>query len=580
MVVAQIISSIQSALQKLRLPVSTIELEHPADSRFGDYSTNIALKTRNLPDAVDDKQRNPRAIAEHIVSELTKDTDLKKIVSKIEIAGPGFINLWLSSEYLLETLAHITKEQNAYGTSAQNKGKKVIVEYSSPNIAKPFTVGHLRSTIIGDAIANILQATGWTVYRDNHVGDWGTQFGKQIYAIKEWGNEREIDNSPRPVRMLVDLYIKFHAEAEGHPELEDRAREWFKKLEEGDKEARRIWQKCIDWSWKEFSTIYQQLGVVFTENNGRGYGESFFQNKMGPVVQELEEKSLLTESEGARLVFFPNEQFPPLMILKKDGATLYATRDLATDKFRIKTYGKDIMIVNEVGAEQSMYFKQLFRLEEMLGWFELQHRVHVSHGMYRFKDQKMSTRKGNVIWLTDVLAEAEKRAAALSKDDEMSPEGNAHVVSIGAIKWNDLKRTPEQDIIFDWDTMLTMEGNSGPYMQYTYARCQSVLINAGSVSVAADKPDIGSVGGEELTLLRTLYKYPDMVARAGEMFSPNIIANYLYELAQTYNTFYQKVPIIKSSDKEKQLRLAITAATAQIIKNGLNLLGIGVLEKM
>jgi arginyl-tRNA synthetase len=399
--------------------------------------------------------------------------------------------------------------------------------------------------------------------------------------------ELAIEKSKNPLRELVSLYVIFHEEAEKNPELEDRAREWFKKLEEGDSQARRLWKKCVEWSLKEFQKIYDQLGIKFTENNGIGYGESFFDDKMGGVIKELEEKKLLKESEGAKLVFFEKDKYPPLMILKKDGATLYATRDLATDRFRLNKYGKDVVIINEVGIEQSLYFKQIFEIEKMLGWVKNEQRIHVKHGHYRFKDEKMSTRKGNVIWLEEVLDEAKRRAEKLSSEEARN---TAKDVAIGAIKWNDLKRSSNLDIIFDWDEILNMEGNSGPYLQYTFARTQSVLSKAhvilsetkdltiaGDSSLAAQNDNTI----EEVSLLRAIHRFPEVIEEAAKSFSPNLLCNYLFDLAQKFNLFYQKHKILQSRiQSQKEFRLQLTQAVGQVIKNGLYLLGIKAPERM
>jgi arginyl-tRNA synthetase len=547
-------------------------VEEPENESFGDYSSNVALVASKI------LKKNPFDLA----LELAKKINIAKLpeISKIEAVKPGFINFHLSEKYLFSQLEKIFEEKEKFGSKNKDLNKKVVVEYSSPNIAKPFTVGHLRSTIIGDAIANLLETNGWEVYRDNHVGDWGTQFGKQIYAIKTWGDEKKIEQSENPVKKLVELYVKFHEEAEINPELEEKAREWFKKLEDGDQEARRIWKKCIDWSWREFKKIYAELGIEFTENDGLGYGESFFEDKIKTIIEELRAKKLLKKSEDAELVFYPKDKLPPLMILKKDGATLYSTRDLATDKFRLEKYGKDILIINEVGNEQSLYFRQLFELEKMLGWIKDGQRIHIKHGLYRFKDAKMSTRKGNTIWLEDVLKEARERALSLSseKDTEI-----AQKVAIGAIKWNDLKRTPEQDIVFDWDEILNMQGDSGPYIQYAYVRTQSVLtkLKIKNEKLKIDcKLEIGNLKlqQEEMSLLRVLNKFPEIVNRAAEKFAPNILCNYLFDLAQKFNLFYQKHKIIGSESED--FRLKLTQGVGQIIKTGLNLLGIQAPEKM
>ncbi|HVF69294.1 MAG TPA: arginine--tRNA ligase [Xanthomonadales bacterium] len=604
----QLVEEISKVTKSLGLDIEP-KVEYPADSKHGDYSTNVALV------AAKQLKRNPIELGEEIVEELRSKNQELRIFEKIEVVKPGFINFWITQEFLVQ------KAQNSTEISKIGKGKKVIVEYSSPNIAKPFTIGHLRSTIIGDAIANLLETTGHEVYRDSHVGDWGTQFGKQIYAIKEWGNEEEISKSDRPVKLLVELYVRFHQEAEKNPELEDKARAWFKKLENRDAEAKELWKKCIDWSWKEFDAIYDELGVPSQqgaefENNGRGYGESFFEDKMDVIIEELEKKGLLKiGKEGAKIVEFDEAtKLPPLMILKKDGATLYATRDLATDKFRLEKYGSDILVINEVGVEQSLYFQQLYELEHMLGWYKKDQRVNVKHGLIRFKDGKMSTRKGNTIWLEDVLDEAESRAFRLMKREFPDTDGAfgtedikinkksesakehkmntgeifkiSKQVGIGAIKWNDLKRDAKQDIMFDWDDVLNMQGNSGPYLQYVYARTQSLLAKSEGKDLRLNLP-AGEAGikdlrlePEERDLLRLLSKSDEVIVEAAERLSPHIVANYLFELAQAFNLFYQRHLILKAEEDTRDFRLSLTNSTGETIKKGLYLLGIEAPSKM
>lgn len=602
--------AIQEALAELRIQTDQeltsqkleIAIEYPADKSHGDFASNIALvlfgKLKGQPGFT---ANSPREFAGQIADKLKA----KKVdeLSKIEIAGPGFINFTLSDAFLLSKMGLLIKNRGDVLEKLGN-GRKIVAEYSSPNIAKPFTVGHLRSTIIGDALANIFTAMGYEVFRDNHLGDWGTQFGKQIYAIKTWGSESEIENSENPVKELVKLYVKFHEEAEKNPQIEDEGRAWFTKLETGDQEARRLWEKCITWSWKEFEKIYKLLNVTFTENNGRGYGESFFEDKMTAVVDELQQKGFLQESKGAWLVFFPEDKYPPLMILKNDGSTLYATRDLATDKFRRDKYGSDITIFNEVGAEQSLYFQQLFEIEQMLGWYKPDQRVHVGHGLIRFKDKKMSTRKGNVIWLEDVLQEAYSRVAEMSSD---LTEDEIWKIAVGALKWNDLKRKMHLPMVFDWDELTNIKGNSGPYMQYTYVRCQSVLEkaqnegieavltknigenNADVLNIIAECFDIllnnksylnSQINTDEKNILRNLNRYSDIVELSATEYAPHHIAIYLYELAQSFNTFYANHKIIDTNTQTTELRLAIVTAVALVIKHGLGLLGIQTVEKM
>jgi arginyl-tRNA synthetase len=616
----QIADEIVIVLENMGVKDVQPQIEYPADPRHGDYSTNIAMalfgnrelssKISHSAKASGDKKdfKSPMELAEQLAAEFKVQSSKFRIFEKIEVVKPGFINFSLSSEFLVQKLQKRLLEDKNLET--REKKGKVVVEYSSPNIAKPFTIGHLRSSVIGDAVANLLSEVGYEVFRDNHVGDWGTQFGKQIYAIKAWGDEAKIEESERPVKMLVDLYVRFHSEAEKNPELEDRAREWFKKLEDGDSEARRLWQKCIEWSWKEFDKIYELINIPSQEgagfeNNGRGYGESFFEGKMKPVIEELEEKKLLkTGKEGAKIVEFDEaSKLPPLMIIKKDGATLYSTRDLATDKFRIEKYGKEVLIINEVGSEQALYFQQLYELERMLGWFSKEQRVHLKHGLIRFRDGKMSTRKGNTIWLEDVLGEAESRAwnlqkhktefeehTATTRSEKLGEAAKKHVlgggqrinvaqaVGIGAIKWNDLKRDAKQDIMFDWDEVLNMQGNSGPYVQYAFARAQSILAKVKSQKLKV-KSDL-KLEIEERELLRLLARFDEVVEEAATRFAPNILCTYLFELSQSFNLFYQKHQIIKAEGDSRDFRLFLTQKTGETIKKGLALLGIEAPSKM
>ncbi len=552
-----------------------IELTRP-DEQFGGYATNVALQLAGK------LKKNPREVADALVVKAREMLGDK--VADVSVAGPGFINISLSPHYFVDRANNIL--QGDFGIPNLGQGKPVVVEYSSPNIAKPFTIGHLRSTIIGDVVANLLQAVGYTVYRDNHLGDWGTQFGKQIYAIKAWGNEAEIDKSPEPIRDLVALYVRFHEEAEKDPTLDDEARKWFKRLEDGDPEAKRLWQKCIDWTFVEFDRIYGELGVHFTENGGRGYGEAYFEGKMQPIIDELKAKGLLKESKGAQLVFFPNDEMPPLMILKNDGATLYATRDLATDKFRLEHYPVIKLVINEVGAEQALYWRQIYKIEEMLGWYKPGERVHIGHGMFRFKEGKMSTRKGNVIWLDDVLKEAVERSKTLGSTDDVTTKQ----VAMGAIKWNDLKRSANLDIAFDWDEILNMQGNSGPYIQYSYVRTKSLLEKSHSQDAARFVDTNYTFNSQELGLLRYLDKFAETIEQAAITYSPNVLAQYLFDLAQHFNNFYQKNRILNISESDsgdantvdttQKVRLALAAATGNILKKGLELLGIATPDKM
>lgn len=539
-----------------------IHIEYPENPVHGHYSSNVVFSRETGLDG------SPKERAEAIKDILSKDDNLSQIVSKIEIAGAGFINFFLTEKALEANLKTILHKKNEYGGSLLGQNKKVVVEYSSPNIAKPFTIGHLRSTIIGDALANVLAFAGFSVYRDNHLGDWGTQFGKLIYQIKAQNIKLDVENVS--IQELVRLYIEFHAQAEKDEALDIAARAEFKKLEEGDSENRAIWQFCIDVSLKEFKKIYDTLGVSFTENNGIGFGESFFEDKMQDVIDELTEKNMLKEGEGgAKLVFFESSKYPPLMIIKKDGATLYATRDLATDKYRLTTFGKDTLIINEVGGEQSLYFQQLFEVERLLGWVDIGQRIHVKHGHFRFEDKKMSTRKGDVIWLDDVIKEAISHAEKLGSDISIVKD-----VAIGALKWNELKRDPIKDIIFNWEEILNMEGNSGPYMQYTCARAKSVLKQDTSGDMSCEATQYI----EETELMVSLARFPEIIETAAKTYSTTVLSHYLYDLAQKFNGFYAKHKI--NGSQKEEFRRDLTTAVVQVLETGLSLLGIKTVEKM
>ncbi len=557
-------TSIEQVAIKMGIENPEVHIEHPDDISYGDFSSNIALiYSKQL-------KTNPKALAEKIIEELKKE--MPENVESVSIAGPGFINFRFASKYFLNQLDKILKNGNKYGRSLENK-KTVLVEYSSPNIAKPFTVGHLRSTIIGDAIANILNFSGYNIVRDNHLGDWGTQFGKLTVALEKWGNLVEIEKSESPIKELVALYVRFHEEAEKDPALEDMAREKFQLLEEGNSpEIRKTWEKCIELSKKEFERIYEQLGVKFDTQ----IGESFYATPemIEKVMQELVGKNLIKESEGAQVVFFEkigeSEKYPPLIIKKTDGTSIYATRDLAADIYRKEKYGNDVTIINEVGSEQILYFRQLYETEKMMGWFQEGQRVHIAHGLLRLKEGgKISTRKGNVIWLEDLIREAVERAGKINQE-------SAHEVAMAALKFNDLKRDSPQDIIFDWDEMMSMTGDSGPYLQYSCVRARSVLAKAESLGI---NPTI-NIESKTENLERLLVRFPEVVERAGIEYKANILASYLINLAAQFNNFYANNIIADEKDPESPHKTALTKAFDIVMANGLGLLGIKVPKRM
>ncbi len=544
-------SVISDALGTLSLPAGDFLLEHPADLKLGDYASNVAM--------VFGKKHNrlPKDLASDIVKQLYLDN--YDWLEKAEVAGPGFINIFLTKKFLTETVSDL--QVGELGLVDFGAGQKAIVEYSSPNIAKPFSIGHLRSTIIGAAIANLLEVSGYEIIRHNYLGDWGTQFGKMIVAIKKWGNLAEIEASQEPVKELVALYVRFHAEAEKDPTLDDEARAWFTKLEHGDGEAIAMWQKCIALSKIDFAKIYQRLGVEFDLDRG----ESFLEGKTDSVLEEIKKSGFVHESEGATLFFFPEDKMPPMMLAKKDGSSLYALRDLASDFGRKTEFAPDL-IINEAGSEQKLHFEQVIEAERLLGWFNPGQRVHIGHGFYRFAEGKMSTRKGNVIWLEDVLGEAIKRASEFNPD-------SAEEVGIGALKYNDLKRDSKLDITFDWDDVLNLKGNSGPYLQYTVARAKAVLDKSDKQPEALTQ--LNEIDWE---LARYLYRFPEVVERSARDYAPHQLCTYLYELASVFNNFYAQEKIVGSEREEE--KLALVLATVNILTKGLDLLGIAVPENM
>jgi arginyl-tRNA synthetase len=556
---------------------SDLNLEPPADSSFGDYSSNLAMAVfSRIKDRAGVK--TPFELAGKIVDEIDKIN----MIDRIEIVQPGFINLWLSEKYLVKKASlYIDKTSFEKKMAKAGKGKVVVIDYSAPNIAKPFGIGHLRSTTIGQAIYNLYSFLGWKTIGDNHLGDWGTQFGKLIVAIKNWWDK---DFSLLTIADLEKLYVRFHQEAEKDPDLDDQARNWFKKLEQGNSEAKKIWQWCIDVSLEEFNRVYDLLSVKIDY----AYGESFYvgESRMKKVVADAKKKGVLKKSQGALVVDIG--QKVPAMLIKSDGASTYLLRDLATIAFRKKTWNPDLLIY-EVGMDQKLHFDQVFKTAKKLGYFDINNMVHVAHGMFRWKDAKFSTRKGKTIHLEEVLNESISRAKKIVNQSGTSKGLSdkekieiAKIVGIAGVKFNDLKQEPEKDIVFDWDKVLSLEGYSASYLQYTYARAMSVLRKAEIKPKSESKfPDV-DLEKEELELLRFFDRFPETVFSATEKFSPHLVCQYLFTLAQKFNLFYQKCRIIDEQEisDRQSFRLFLTVTTAEILEKGLSLLGIDVLEKM
>jgi arginyl-tRNA synthetase len=535
-----------------------IEILVPENEKFGHYSTNIALKIAKK------NGKNPMEIAEKLAKNLSEAEP--NLFEKIEAVKPGFVNFYLAESVLAKEISKILKLKEKYGKK-ENNGKTAIVEYSSPNIAKPMGVGHLRSTIIGDAIANLLKFQGYKTVRLNHPGDWGTQFGALIFAYKTWGKKEELETNP--IDYLVGLYVWFHKEAEENPDLMDKAREETKKLQEGNLENRKFWKLFTEHSQGEFDKIYNRLGIKFDET----LGESFYQSKLESAVEEAVKKGIAKEDEGAIKIFFENENLPPLVIKKTDGSFLYSTTDLAAVKYRTEKWNP-AKILYVVGNEQSLYFQQLFEAVKMLGYAPKSALEHVKFGMMLGEEgKKMSTRKGEFTKLEELLDKAVEKASAINKD-------SAEAVGVSSIKYFDLSHFRQSDIVFNWEQLTALKGNSAPYLLYAYARMKSVLRKSGC-RFFRPKPDFSKLeNSSEKSLVRHLIYFPDAVERAAEFYQPNILTDYLFKLSELANNFYENSPILKSEKQIRNARLALAQAASIVLKTGLNLLGIKTLEKM
>ena len=511
-----------------------------------------------------------------IAAELAEKLSDVEGIDKVSAVG-GYLNFFFDRGlFAKEALSVVFEKGEDYGSTNLGKDKTVLVEFSSPNIAKPFHIGHLFSTAVGNSIEKIYKKLGYNTVKLNHLGDWGTQFGKLICAYKRWGDKDVIEKDP--INELLKIYVKFHEEAEKEPALEDEAREYFKLLEDNDKETTELWQYFRDVSLVEFKRVYDMLGISFDSYAG----ESFYSDKMDEVVQILNDKKLLTDSEGARVVDLSEEGMPPCIILKSDGATIYATRDIAAALYRYRTYNfhKNIYVV---GLPQSLHFKQIFSvLNKMCGdWAK--DCVHVGFGLVKLTDKKLSTRHGDVVFLEDVLNEAISKTKDIIESNNTQIDNKdevAKTIGIGAILYTFLKNSREKDIVFSWDSMLDFEGESAPYVQYSYARAKSILRKADIDFSNADYSLLTS--DIEYEIIKHISNYTDAIISAAEKNEPFYINRYVTALAKEFNKFYNSTPILKADVNEeiKKARLALVDAVSTVIKSALGLLGIGTVEKM
>ena len=547
-----------------------INIENSTKKEFGDFQTNFAMMNSKAIG------KNPREIATTLVENF-KENDL---IEKLEIAGPGFINIHLKNNFLNNEVKKIDNEK--YDFSFLNVDETVIIDYSSPNIAKRMHIGHLRSTIIGDAIKRILDFIGFKTISDNHIGDWGTQFGKLIVAYNKWLDKEAYEADP--IGELERIYVLFSDEAKKDPTLEDVARNELRKLQMGDEQNNKLWKEFIEITLKEYNKVYDRLGVKFDHY----FGESFYNDLMPDVLEELKEKNIAKEDQGALVVFFEEDKLPPALVQKKDGSFLYATSDLATIKFRKNELNVD-KAVYVTDERQQNHFKQVFEISEMLGAPYNYEKSHVYFGIMRFGDGMIfSSRSGNIIRLVDLLDEAKKQVKSVI--DEKNPnipedekEKIAEIVGTGAIKYFDLSQNRTSDILFTWDKVLSFEGNTGPYLQYTYARIQSILRKLKEENISVKNNDIilDDMFDIERELAVALLRFPQTVVKSYETYRPNIIADYLFDTAKLFNNFYNSKSILKETDKKvMDARILLAQKTASILKQGLNLLGIETVDRM
>lgn len=563
----------KAVLKATKKRLGNVFLSKPDEKSFGDFSTNAALMLAK------DVHEPPQILAKKILDAFPEND----LFSKTDIAGPGFINFWLSDKAYEQCFLELNKKiiQKTFGKLTMGKGKTAITDTSNPNVAKPMGVHHLLSTIIGQTINNLLKIAGYKVIKDNYIGDWGTQFGKLIVAIRKWGNMNRIQKNPIPE--FLTLYVKFHEEVEKTPDLDDEARKEFKKLEDGDVDNKKLWEWIRLISLTDFQKIWNRLGVEFDMIHGEGY----YQNKMSPLIDEGMKKGVIVPGEtGSFIVPMDDLNMPPVIIRKSDGSTTYHTRDLARIKDWNDTYHGDIGIV-VCDIAQKLHHDQLEVAANKLELSTMKN-IRVLFGRMNFPDKEMSTRKGNVVLLEDVMDEAEKKAyekIELHKSELPEPEKRelARKIGIGAIKYNILSQNRMKNYTFVWGQMLSFEGNSAPYLQYAYTRTQSILRKAQD-----EKRDPAKTGtlapdlkDEEKSLLKKLMDFPESIWQSMEQWKPNLLCTYLFELAQEFSHFYNNLRVLNAETKDKQYaRLALVRAIAYVLKTGLTILGIEVPDRM
>ena len=557
--------------REIGLPAEEVEkgVEVPRDPRWGDYSFPCFSLAKV-------KRKAPALIAQEVARNFHPDSLLKECSSE-----SAYLNFRIRREtWAPVVLKRIFSGGEDYGRSPEGKGKTVLVEFSSPNIAKPFHVGHLRSTIIGHSLGEIYERLGYQVFRLNHLGDWGKQFGEVITGFRHWGSPKELE--AHPLKHLFEVYSRFHSEAESQTELHEEARAWFRKLEDGDPDARQLWGRFREISIKEFKRLYRFLGVSFDSYDG----ESFYQDRLGELVDRLRASGLLVESQGAWIIPLEAYSLPPALLLKKDEATLYLTRDIAAAEYRFRRWAFDKLIY-VVGAPQKLHFQQLFKVLELMGYDWNRRMVHVEFGHVL----GMSTRRGEVVFLQDVIDEAVQRAERVieerGEDKEARigkiPEGErktiARAVGLGAIVFNDLRTRRAKDVEFDWDRILGFEGATGPYCQNAHVRCCGILRKfSGTVADRVDYAILSS--DEEFDLIKRLGGLPEVTRRAGEENEPSGIANYMLDLAMSLNAFLARYRVLGEESHVTQARVLLIHGVKTVLSICQRMLGMEVLERM
>ena len=539
------------------------QLAVPPDPNLGDYAFPCFRFAKVLRMA-------PPKIAEAVAAAFDAPE-----TARVEAVN-GYLNFFLNRvNFAKGMLENVLVSGEKYGSSDMGAGKTICLDYSSINIAKRFHIGHLSTTMLGHSLKRIYEHLGYKTVGINHLGDWGTQFGKMICAYKLWGSEEQVEKGG--VNELTRLYVKFHAEAEEHPELEDEGRAWFKKIEDGDPEALRIFNWFKELTLRDTARVYELLGVKFDSYAG----ESFYNDKMGRVIDELKAKNLLTISDGASIVDLEKYNMPPCLILKKDGATLYATRDIAAALYRHDTYHFDKCLY-VVAYQQDLHFRQWFKVLELMGYDWAKDCVHVAFGMISYEGQSLSTRKGNIVYLEDLLDQAQEKALKIIEEKSPNLENKAEVarqVGIGAVVYADLSNNRIKDIDFSWDRALNFDGETGPYVQYTHARCCSVLRKAAELNLP--DPDYSALQDDEAQdCLRKLGRFPDVIKEAADKYEPSMITRAVTDLAQAYNKFYYEHRILDDDPAVAAARVALTRAMKSVIKTGLYLIGIEAPERM